>query len=399
MYRGQRLNFLSLTTLFSWFLCGYAVKNITVDDNSNQFVYTPSSSWNFGPSCGYCDSKPDSSRARDGTWHDNLYSARDQTVYKAEVKFTGTAVYVFSILNTGGNGLATDISFQIDGENVGHFSQSPSNGNGYQYDTLIFSTQSLSSAEHTLTILNGANLGSQDSLLLLDYIIYSQEESSDSGSGGGSSTRTTSTTSTNKPTKSPSSSAGTGSNQTRTTSTPLLTNSPTQSSPTSFVSTLSSVGPTELPTPPPSEASGSSKSQTPLIAGAVVGAVALLLVIAFGAFLLYRRRRHRRGWKPPEQDIRRVAMPFRVSHPTAEKQPFQKLPSTLDQAETTSRPTHSRTTTVHSINEPVIIGTVPMETALTLAVEVERLREILQLQARGSAPPPPYRTPASDAGS
>ena len=67
----------------------------------------------------------------------------------------------------------TDLTFLIDNQQVGTYSQPITNGVGWEYNSLFFSNDSLSSEQHTLTIINGANGGSSISLLLLDYIVYS----------------------------------------------------------------------------------------------------------------------------------------------------------------------------------------------------------------------------------
>ena len=47
--------------------------NVTVDDNSPQFTYSPEAAWNFGPSCTRCGAKVDESQTLSFTWHDATF--------------------------------------------------------------------------------------------------------------------------------------------------------------------------------------------------------------------------------------------------------------------------------------------------------------------------------------
>jgi hypothetical protein len=65
------------------------------------------------------------------------------------------------------------MTFFIDGEVVGTFSQPPSKGSqsDYQYHVPVYVNHSIPAALHTFTLQNG-QIGGQESLVLLDSITY-----------------------------------------------------------------------------------------------------------------------------------------------------------------------------------------------------------------------------------
>lgn len=91
--------------------------------------------------------------------------------------FTGTAVYVMSIAitTTSLNQIAplsnSQLSFQINGTNVGSFNKTAPVGLEvtFGYDSPVFVQEGLPLGRHNLTIING---GPSKSLFLLDRIIY-----------------------------------------------------------------------------------------------------------------------------------------------------------------------------------------------------------------------------------
>ncbi len=65
-----------------------------------------------------------------------------------------------------------DITFFIDNQRVGHYSQQYVPGqNGTQYNALLHSNDTLSFDTHNLTIQVGGTTG-METLLLLDYVVY-----------------------------------------------------------------------------------------------------------------------------------------------------------------------------------------------------------------------------------
>jgi len=67
----------------------------------------------------------------------------------------------------------SDMTFFIDGEIVGTFSQPPSTGSqpDYQYHVPVYVNYSMPATLHTFALQNG-HIGGQESLVLLDSIIY-----------------------------------------------------------------------------------------------------------------------------------------------------------------------------------------------------------------------------------
>lgn len=73
--------------------------NITVDDSGidpttgNTVIYSPASRWSFGPACTVCTTRPDPSKARNGTWHNTKFDASSSNlnvVQTAAFTFSGT---------------------------------------------------------------------------------------------------------------------------------------------------------------------------------------------------------------------------------------------------------------------------------------------------------------------
>lgn len=227
-----------------WFLSlavAARLTNVTIDDTiGDQITYAPAQYWNYGPTCTVCAATPDVSETHNNTWHDTAYYPPDNFAPTAELTFTGVAVYVYGILRYDNPSLrATDLTFLIDGELVGNYSQPDSSKKGWEYSALLFSHTSLSSKQHNLTIQNGVHQGKDASVLLLDYIVYSQLEDD------------------------------------------------AQSSPSTTPSTQAPNSPTN----PVSQSNEGSRSNTAAIIGGVIGALVALSVVGALVFLCLRRRR------------------------------------------------------------------------------------------------------------
>lgn len=164
-------------------------QNISIDDqygdpvNGQKITYTPNNSWFVGQSCDDdCVANPSPSQsAFMATWMEGISNSSssdsDQTV-SALVPFSGTAVYVYCILSgsAASQNWSTDLTFLIDNATVGEYQQSPSNNSSTDnFGQLVFSKTGLSNAQHTLVIQSG--LHNSKSLLLLDQIVYTQDES------------------------------------------------------------------------------------------------------------------------------------------------------------------------------------------------------------------------------
>ena len=193
----------------------------------------------------------DITQIRNGTWHDTtpLHSDPPTTI---TVHFTGSAVYVFNILpNTLPVTITlANVSFSIDGEDVGAFVHSPEPGTSILYNQLVYHNTTLDYGPHTIVITP-----SSYSLILFDYLLYTAQNND--------------TSSSETAPQLPSSTSPNGTPQPSSTS-------------------LST--PTSTSTPDRSVPSAPSRTQTPVgnIVGPVVGAAALLGVVVV-AFFLYQR--------------------------------------------------------------------------------------------------------------
>lgn len=180
--------------------------NVTVDDaasdpiTGNTFQYAPDGHWSVGNTCPGCLAQPDPTLVHDATWHDaTCHPTLNETPQTMQFQFngkhgsyiylcngiltqsTGSAIYVFGMLGqtdvtpAGVNWTTTeDLSFLIDGELSGSFSYNPPGSGPYLYNVCLFSNDALDSGSHTLELQNGRP-GGINSLVLFDYIIYSQE--------------------------------------------------------------------------------------------------------------------------------------------------------------------------------------------------------------------------------
>ena len=74
-----------------------------------------------------------------------------------------------SLENPTGN---SDLTFFIDGQSVDQFHFTPSGDQSYEYDVPVFSSGSMLPGFHTVQVQNGL-AGGRQSLILLDYIMYS----------------------------------------------------------------------------------------------------------------------------------------------------------------------------------------------------------------------------------
>jgi len=158
--------------------------NVTIDDTHGDSVtgalpvYSPVNAWKDGTNCSECSVKPDPTLARQGSWRDTTQVANDTTPHSVTLAFNGTAAYVYCILDDKKTSFVTrtDLLFSIDGQRVGSFVHEPSNrtsGNGLMYDVPVYVNTSLPSGSHTLVI--STNGSANSSLLLFDYMTYTQD--------------------------------------------------------------------------------------------------------------------------------------------------------------------------------------------------------------------------------
>ncbi|KAJ3557687.1 hypothetical protein NM688_g1338 [Phlebia brevispora] len=156
--------------------------NVTVDDNGPDpltglsITYAPNGEWSFGPNCTTCDAKPDPTKVLDGTWHDvSFFPTVDANVLQtATLVFNGSAIYVYCVIAPSSSALDgnADMLFSIDGQTVGSFIANTTGQNGYEYNVPVYTNTSIPPGLHTFTLQNGRTNG-EASLVLLDYMVYS----------------------------------------------------------------------------------------------------------------------------------------------------------------------------------------------------------------------------------
>jgi len=152
--------------------------NATIDDQLGDSLsgalpaYVPQNVWTRGDTCTTCFAQPDYQYAFQHTWHDATWEPL-QPELTATVSFTGTAVYAYCILaNTYSNSYTTftNLSFSIDGSQVGTFSHIPDGSSSFLYNTLVYSNTSIPNGTHTFVLR--APTGTNNSLVLFDYVQY-----------------------------------------------------------------------------------------------------------------------------------------------------------------------------------------------------------------------------------
>ncbi|KLO18722.1 hypothetical protein SCHPADRAFT_993380 [Schizopora paradoxa] len=166
--------------LFKGVLC--TLRNVSIDDTMGDpvtrrnIIYNPPGDWAHGQSCRSCSAQATQPEdAFDGTWHNSTYQVGGSLV-SASAQFNGTAVYVICILTgslqrPNGN---SDMTFILDGKTVGNFALAPDGDDEYKSNVTVYANESLSSGVHNITLVSG--LAGQESLVLLDRIIYSMDD-------------------------------------------------------------------------------------------------------------------------------------------------------------------------------------------------------------------------------
>jgi hypothetical protein len=90
---------------------------------------------------------------------------------KISVASLGTAVYAYRILdNNAAYTALTQLTFSLDGVQVGKFEHTPDGSGSFVYNTLVYANPSISNGQHTFAIDVST---SSDSLILFDYVVYS----------------------------------------------------------------------------------------------------------------------------------------------------------------------------------------------------------------------------------
>ncbi|KAM5539190.1 hypothetical protein V8D89_007063 [Ganoderma adspersum] len=190
-----RLQLFLLSLFLSFASTGSRLVNITVDDTFGDPTtgtlpeYLPNEeTWNLTlssdncPSCGIDPSTLDLTQIYKQTWHDTMYLSV-VTPATITVRFNGSAVYVFNVLGKVVPGAAmSNISFSIDGENVGQFIRSPESSADILYNQLVYHNTTLSDGPHTL-VMTPADL----TLMMFDYFLYTTQSDGTIPAGASSS--------------------------------------------------------------------------------------------------------------------------------------------------------------------------------------------------------------------
>ena len=91
------------------------------------------------------------------------------TVHSTGIRIA--AYFIVPDIQTGDLTLTTNLSFSIDGSEVGTYDHSPTGGSEFLYNQRCFYSDTLSDGSHTLVISARAPSG-QSSLTLFDYLVY-----------------------------------------------------------------------------------------------------------------------------------------------------------------------------------------------------------------------------------
>ncbi|KAH6912760.1 hypothetical protein BKA70DRAFT_1184023 [Coprinopsis sp. MPI-PUGE-AT-0042] len=176
--------------------CLAKLVNATIDDtfgdtrSGSKFQYTPPVAWRDGQvPCPVCNARPNSAQLYNRTWHDSTRSDPNEALNNiptvATAQFSGTGIYVYCALGRPDDepnfATRSDMTFYIDGKEVGTFQQEPPGGDGFDYDALVYQNTALAPGDHEFVLQNG-RADAQDSLVLLDRIVYTYDDGDDDGS-------------------------------------------------------------------------------------------------------------------------------------------------------------------------------------------------------------------------
>ncbi|KAI0800519.1 hypothetical protein C8Q74DRAFT_1397077 [Fomes fomentarius] len=134
--------------------------------------------WAQGAECSTCNINTklvDVNSVFDSTWHDSTHHPGDPDRV-ITITFNGTAVYVFHLIANAISGTTTftNLTFHIDGEQVGSFTHTPDDTHDPTlYRVPVYQNESLSNTVHTLETRAS---GPTDSLVLFDFIAYTTDD-------------------------------------------------------------------------------------------------------------------------------------------------------------------------------------------------------------------------------
>ncbi|KAH6912765.1 hypothetical protein BKA70DRAFT_1559235 [Coprinopsis sp. MPI-PUGE-AT-0042] len=174
--------------------CLAKLVNATIDDaygdsrTGAEIDYLPVEAWNDGRlDCETCKARPNSSLLYNRTWHDSTFDPAVRNAQAAATAhFSGVAIYVYcAVARTEAAPdfeTRSDMTFYIDGQEVGTLVKEPPGGEGFDYDVLVYKNTSIPPGEHEFVIQNG-RIGGDRSLILLDRIVYTYDDAMDKSSG------------------------------------------------------------------------------------------------------------------------------------------------------------------------------------------------------------------------
>ena len=244
---------------------------MTIDDTDgdpiggSSLTLSPSGQWTPGQTCPACSvhsgntsSTVNVSQVFSGTWHQSIFvpNVPGDPNNIVNVDFTGSAVYVYNIianaLPSESATTLTQVNFFIDNDLVGNYEHVPQNtGPTFEYGVLVYANASIPYGAHNFIM---SAQGPNTSLILFDYMMYTQDRPDSTSSS--------------------------------------LDDS---SSPTGSISSPGSASSLRASSTSAAGLSKSSRPQVGAIVGGVVGAVVGLAVIALLVLLYLRARARAQG--------------------------------------------------------------------------------------------------------
>ncbi|KAM5536345.1 hypothetical protein V8D89_009997 [Ganoderma adspersum] len=164
--------------------------NMTIDDTDGDpigdpiLTFSPSGQWYPGQTCPTCSvhsgntsSTIDVSQVFDGTWHESTFvpGVPGDPNNIVNVTYTGSAVYVYNIIanEIPSATTLTQVNFFVDGVFVGNYEHAPqSTGPTFAYGVLVYANVSIPYGRHNFIM---AAQGPNTSLILFDYMMYTQD--------------------------------------------------------------------------------------------------------------------------------------------------------------------------------------------------------------------------------
>ncbi|KAI0756229.1 hypothetical protein C8Q80DRAFT_15800 [Daedaleopsis nitida] len=156
--------------------------NRTIDDEHGDSVtgarptFSPAGGWKQGGTCQDCFVKLDPAQTFQGTWHDATHHPGDAESRMITAQFTGTAVYVYCIVanKVPGADTLTNLTFSIDGQQVGSYTHVPTDSTAFSYQVPVYVNRDLPNKAHTIVIQSVGD--AKASLVLFDNIVYTFTE-------------------------------------------------------------------------------------------------------------------------------------------------------------------------------------------------------------------------------